>query len=352
MRTLVVGAGLSGRAAAALARSQGDDVIIYDQDPAAIGDLAANYATSAGEWSADLLDRVGRVVLSPGVPEHSLQVRDAVVAGIRVISEVELAASVLDAPLVAVTGTNGKSTVTGLLADMLAIDGRKAIAAGNIGTALSAVVTEQWDVVVVEVSSFQLRFIEEFHRRVAVWLNIAPDHLDWHGGFEPYASAKSNIFRNQGPEDALIYDADDAEATSRAAASRSRLVPVSGRRRPDGGGGPVGSKLVLLDGQVALGATSDPAYLVDLAAAGVAAGLLDVSLDAIEKTVVGFSPGPHRRTLVGTWDGIAWVNDSKATNPHAALAEVGVQTVVVSLADVGHPGAVAHFAPVIEALSP
>ena len=332
MKTLVVGAGMSGRASAALARSLGDDVTIYDRDPSSIGGLAAAYPTAAGEWSADLLDRIDRVVVSPGVPEHSLEVRDAVVAGLQVISEVELAASVLDATLVAVTGTNGKSTVTRLITDMLQADGRKAVAAGNIGTALSSVVVEPWDVVVAEVSSFQLRFVERFHPRVAVLLNIAPDHLDWHGDFERYAAAKANIFRNQNAEDALVYDIDDAEARSRVAAAKSRLVPVSGHRLPEGGGGPVGDRLVLPAGEVRLGTISDPAYVVDLAAAGVAAGLLDVSLGTVEKTVMGFSPGPHRRTLVGTWDGVAWVNDSKATNPHAALASIQAYPSVVLIA--------------------
>ena len=332
MRTLIIGAGVSGRAAAALARSQGDEVTVYDKDPGAIGDLAAAYATAAGDWSAELLDGVDLVVLSPGVPEHSLEVRDAIVAGIRVISEIELAASVVDSPLVAVTGTNGKSTVTGLIVEMLQADGRRAIGAGNIGTALSSVVVEPWDVVVAEVSSFQLRFIEEFHPRVAVLLNIAPDHLDWHGGFESYAAAKANIFRNQSPDDLLIYDIDNAEASARAAAAKSRLVPVSGRGRPRGGGGPVGDRLVLPVGEVALGAVTDPAYVVDLAAAGVAAGELEVSREAIAKTVMDFSPGPHRRTLVGVWEGISWVNDSKATNPHAALASIEAYPSVVLIA--------------------
>lgn len=332
MRTLVIGAGLSGRAAAALARSLDDEVMIYDRDPDAVADLASLYATATGGWSAELLDRIDRVVLSPGIPEHSFEVRDSVVAGIQVISEIELAASALDTTLVAVTGTNGKSTVTGLIADMLQADGRKAIAAGNIGTALSSVVTDPWDVVVAEASSFQLRFIEEFHPQVAVLLNIAPDHLDWHGGFDSYAAAKANIFRNQGPEDALIYDIDDGEASGRAVESRSRLVPVSGRWHPDGGGGPADGRLLIPVGEVALGGVSDPAYVVDLAAAATAAGLLDVSLASIEKAVLAFDPGPHRRTLVGTWDGIAWVNDSKATNPHAALASVNAYPSVVLIA--------------------
>lgn len=332
MKTLIIGAGISGRAAAALATSRNDEVLIYDRDPEAVRDLAAVYATATGEWTSDLLDRIDRVVLSPGVPEHSFEVRDALVAGTRVISEVELAASMLEATLVAVTGTNGKSTVTALITEMLQADGRKAVAAGNIGTALSSVVAEPWDVVVAEVSSFQLSFIDKFHPRVAVLLNIAPDHLDWHGGFEAYAAAKANIFRNQGPDDALIYDVDDPEASSRVAASTARLIPISGRRRPEGGAGPSAGRLVLPEGDVAIGEVSDPAYLADLAGAAAAAGVLEVSLEAVEKIVVGFRPGPHRRVLVGTWNEVAWVNDSKATNPHAALASIAAFPSVVLIA--------------------
>ncbi len=332
MRTLIIGAGISGRAAASLARTLGDEVTIFDRDPDAIGELAAVYATASGTWSPDLLDRVDRVVLSPGVPEHATEVRDAIEAGAQVISEIELAASSLDATLVAVTGTNGKSTVTGLIAEMLEADGRKVVAAGNIGTALSTVAVEPWDVVVAEVSSFQLRFIDKFHPAVAVLLNIAPDHLDWHGGFEPYAAAKMRVFENQTAEDFLVYDADDPEASSRAAAAASQLMPVSGHRFPPGGGGPDDGRLVLPSGEVSLGSVTDPAYVLDLAAAGTAAGLLDVSRDAIEKVVVGFTPGPHRRTLVGMWDGVAWVNDSKATNPHAALASIEAFPSVVLIA--------------------
>lgn len=205
MRTLVIGAGISGRAAARLARTIGDELTVFDRQAALVADLAGRFPTAAGDWSGDLLDRVDRLVVSPGVPEHAPEIRDALAIGIPVISEIELAASVSQAPVVAVTGTNGKTTVTGLIADMLIAAGQKAVATGNIGTAFSDVATETWDVVVVEVSSFQLRFVDRFHPRVAVLLNIAEDHLDWHGTLAAYAAAKSNIFRNQDTGDVLIY---------------------------------------------------------------------------------------------------------------------------------------------------
>ncbi|NNF89459.1 MAG: UDP-N-acetylmuramoyl-L-alanine--D-glutamate ligase, partial [Acidimicrobiia bacterium] len=157
MRTLVVGAGVSGRAAAGLARDLGDDVMVFDRLPEAVAPLALEYPTASGEWTGDLLDRVDRLVVSPGVPEHAPEIRDALVAGVPVISEIELASSIVTAPIVAVTGTNGKTTVTGLITDMLLAGGRSAVAIGNIGTAFSSVAQDEWDVVVVEVSSFQLR---------------------------------------------------------------------------------------------------------------------------------------------------------------------------------------------------
>ncbi|MGI9649090.1 MAG: UDP-N-acetylmuramoyl-L-alanine--D-glutamate ligase [Acidimicrobiia bacterium] len=332
MRTLVVGAGVSGRAASALAESLGDDVMIFDRNPEAVADLALQYPTAAGEWSSELLARVDRVVVSPGVPQHAPEVRDAQAQGIPVISEVELAASVAGAPIVAVTGTNGKTTVTALIAEMLVASGRKAVATGNIGTAFSEVALGNWEVFVVEVSSFQLRFTERFHPRVAVLLNIAEDHLDWHGTLQDYSAAKSMIFRNQDSSDLLIYDIDDPGATAAVAGAPSQLIPVSGVRLPTGGAGPDGGRLITPDGAVPLAEVQDPSFIVDLAAASVAAAWFETGLDPLAEVITAFEPGPHRRTLVGRWGGVDWVDDSKATNPHAALAAVAAYPSVVLIA--------------------
>jgi len=332
VRTLVIGAGVSGRAAARLSTALGDEVMVFDRDPAAIADLAGTYPIASGDWSADLLARADRLVVSPGVPERASEIRDALAQGISVISEVELAASVVEAPLVAVTGTNGKTTVTALIADMFTAAGRKSVATGNIGTAFADVATEPWDVVVVEVSSFQLRFVDRFHPRVAVLLNIAEDHLDWHGTLQAYAAAKANIFRNQDGGDLLIYDIDDPGACLAVARAPSRLMAVSGTGVPDGGAGPEDGRLRVPGGSVPLDGVRDASFIVDLAAAAAAARELEVGLDAIASVVSGFHPGPHRRTTVGEWGGVSWVDDSKATNPHAALAATAAYPSVVLIA--------------------
>ncbi|NNF11222.1 MAG: UDP-N-acetylmuramoyl-L-alanine--D-glutamate ligase [Acidimicrobiia bacterium] len=333
MRTLVIGAGVSGLAAAGLAGDLGDEVLIFDRRPDAVAPVAIAYPTASGEWTADLLDRVDRVVVSPGVPEHAPEVRDALVAGIPIISEIELASTVAAAPIVAVTGTNGKTTVTRVLADMISAGGRRAVATGNIGTAFSTVAREEWDVFVTEVSSFQLRFIDRFHPRIAVLLNIAEDHLDWHGTLDAYIAAKANIFRNQDAGDVLIYGQDSDLAVSAIAEAAAELVPVSGFRVPAGGAGPDGSGAIITrHGPIPLGEWRDPAFVLDLAAAASAALELGTDLEAVAGVVSAFTPGPHRRTVVGTWDGITWVDDSKATNPHAARAAVDAFASVVLIA--------------------
>lgn len=332
MRTLVVGAGVSGRAAAALASGLGDEVMVFDRKAEAVADLASSYPTATGDWSSELLDRADRVVASPGVPEHAPEVRDALMAGVPVISEVELAASIAEAPIVAVTGTNGKTTVTGLITAMLGAAGKKAVATGNIGTAFAEVAGGPWDVFVVEVSSFQLRFTERFHPRVAVLLNIAEDHLDWHGTLRAYSAAKSMIFQNQDANDLLIYDIDDPGASAAVAGASSKLLPVSGTRRPDGGSGPDGDRLVTSGGSLPLGKMLDPSFIVDVAAAAAAADWFGASLDSLAGVISAFEPGPHRRTRVGSWNGVDWIDDSKATNPHAALAAVAAYPSVVLIA--------------------
>jgi UDP-N-acetylmuramoylalanine--D-glutamate ligase len=232
-----------------------------------------------------------------------------------------------------VTATNGKTTITGLAADMLNASGIKTAPVGNIGDPLCDAVGGSWEALVIEASSFQLRFIDTFHPRAAVLLNVAPDHLDWHGSFAAYRDAKAQIHRNQVAGDVLVFDEDDEGAVLAVAAAKSTLLPVSGVRRTDGGG-PDGDRLWLgaVDVPLADLSTSDPAFLADLAAAGVIAAHLGASADAIASVATAFRPGRHRREIVGTWDGVEWVNDSKATNPHAALAAVRAYPSVILIA--------------------
>jgi UDP-N-acetylmuramoylalanine--D-glutamate ligase len=195
-------------------------------------------------------------------------------------------------------------------------------------------VGSDWDALVVEASSFQLRFIETFHPRAAVLLNVAPDHLDWHGSFEAYMAAKSRIFENQSPGDLLVFDADDAGARKAVLGARSHLMEVSGSRRPVGGAGPEGGRLWL--GELAVDleelAVSDPAFLVDAAAAGMAALEVGGTPEGVAGALRRFRPGRHRREVVGTWNGVTWIDDSKATNPHAAIAAIRAYPSVILVA--------------------
>ena len=185
--------------------------------------------------------------------------------------------------------------------------------------------------IVIEASSFQLRFIEDFHPAAAAILNIAPDHLDWHRGMDEYVASKQRIFENQTEDDILVYDADDAGASAAVVPARARCVPVSGRRVPDGGYGPDGEELVTASGRIPR-PDLDQAYTMDLVAAATIADHLGATRDGIAATAATFQPGMHRRPVVGKWDGVTWVNDSKATNPHAAIAAAAAFQSVVLIA--------------------
>jgi len=334
MKVLVVGAAVSGRAALRLLEEQGDEVVVYDADPSALAGLGEGRRVHGGRWDPGLLDGVELVVTSPGVPEQAPPLRAALEAGLTVWGELELASRHLDVPLLAVTATNGKTTITQMAVAMLRASGRRAAAVGNIGVPLTDAVGGDWEVLVVEASSFQLRFTAAFHPRVAVLLNVAPDHLDWHGDFDSYLAAKARLHRNQGPEDLLVYDVGDAGACRAVAGARARLLPVSGHRRPEGGSGPDGGRLWLGEVPVAVGAeaAADPIFLVDAAAAGSAVLELGATPEGVAEALAAFRPPHHRREVVGRWEGVTWVDDSKATNPHAAVAAIRAYRPVVLIA--------------------
>jgi UDP-N-acetylmuramoylalanine--D-glutamate ligase len=165
----------------------------------------------------------------------------------------------------------------------------------------------------------------------AAILNIAPDHLDWHSDMDEYIAAKRRIFENQESQDILVYDADDEGASAAVAGARSRLVAVSGKALPGGGSGVDGEEL-LIAGVRYPRPEMDRAYTMDLVAAGELAAHLGATPDGIGETIAAFTPGEHRRTVVGTWDEVTWVNDSKATNPHAAVASIDAFPSVVLIA--------------------
>lgn len=332
-RLLVLGAGISGRAAGRLARSRGMSVTLFSENPAPEA-LDEGFSVAGGGWDPVLLTGIDLVVASPGFSERSIPIVESMESGLPVWSEIEFAWRHLTKPVAAVTGTNGKTTVTEAASAMLGASGLDAPATGNIGFPLSDFVDEPADALVVEVSSFQLRFIDSFHPAAAAITNVAVDHLDWHGSEASYRDAKSRIFLNQGEGDLLVFDADDPGATSLAARASCELFPVSGTHLPPGGGGVSGDALVIGEVSVAVEdlVSSDPIHLVDLAIAAALALRMGANPDGVSRAARDFTPGRHRRQTVRTRDGVRWVNDSKATNPHAAIASIRSHDSVVLIA--------------------
>ena len=276
----MLGLARSGKAAKAALESRGTEVVAADR-------------TLGNDTDVGLLDGVDALVKSPGVPGEAPLVVAARARGIPVWSEIELAARLLPNSLVGVTGTNGKTTTTELLGAMLGVR-----TAGNVGTALSQLVgdTEPSDWVVCELSSFQLEDIEELQPRIAILLNLEPDHLDRHGTFERYREAKLRIFENQ--------TADDVAVVPRGFGP----VPGSGRRIE------FSADDVLPAEPLIPGAHNRE----NAAAATAAARAAGVGDDEIAAALTSFPGVPHRLELVAEIGGVRYVNDSKATNTAAA----------------------------------
>ena len=332
---LVVGLAVSGEAVARRLVRDGVRVVAVDDRPddavrkrAASLDIELVEAPSATTL-AELARGAELVVVSPGVPAHHavFALRDQA----HVVSEVELAASWARAPLVAVTGTNGKTTVTTLVSAMLADSGVRGIVAGNIGVPLADAVDGEADVLVVEVSSFQLAFTEHFRPRVSVWLNVAENHLDWHPTVEHYVESKSRIWANQGDGDLAVANAEDPDVMAAAA---SAPIPVITFGLVHGSYHVQGRSLVTPRGERIVGRDELPrAFPHDLAnalAACAAALGAGATVDGCASALRRFPGLPHRLELVGESGGVRYIDDSKATTPAAVRSALsGLDSVVL-----------------------
>jgi UDP-N-acetylmuramoylalanine--D-glutamate ligase len=329
MKTLVIGAGKSGVAAANFLAVRGEDVLLTDSNPTPYlpYPLHGTVTRSFGEQDESLLEGVGMIVLSPGVPQTIPLLQHASVLPIPVIAEVELAYRYIPkgSTIIAVTGSNGKSTTTALIGEILKIDGRQPIVAGNIGAPLTASIdTERPRTYVLELSSFQLESVDTFHAQVALLLNITPDHMDRYATFNAYAAAKYRIFRNQEPHDVAIVNAADRRGAPRDAKGRvwrfsaAKTIDVDGAfvdgddlvLRRDGAERRIPRTSLKLEGT----ANVENALAAWLAARAV--GVDDMSVQIAFGT---FSGLPHRMVLVRELDGVRWINDSKGTNVDATL---------------------------------
>ena len=318
MRLLVLGAGISGLAVARNALARGFQVVCYDANDVGLPEGLSGVVMVTGQWRDSYLDDTDLVVASPGFPPSSPPLRAAVAAGRTIMSEAQYGLDQLHGAVVGVTGTNGKSTVTDVTARMLVASGIDAIAAGNIGRSLTEIVALDPDVVVAELSSFQLHLMD-VSPKAATILNIAPDHLDWHGSHEAYVAAKASIADHMGADDLFVANADDPVVTDIAAGVQARVVMVSGLGLPERGNGVDGDDLIV--GGVRYRApTDDASYRFDLVVAATLASHLGAHPDAMASVIADFTPGEHRRNTVAIVDGVRWINDSKGTNPHAAVA--------------------------------
>jgi len=338
-RVLVVGLGKSGLSAAMFLRAQGARVTVSDSRSAVAlakeipALLEAGIMVESGGHGLLTFRRQDLIVVSPGVPMDTPEVKQVVAFGLTVIGELELASRYLLGQMVAITGSNGKTTTTTLVGKILSDAGVPTQVGGNIGLPVIELVAKSTPetVNVLEVSSFQLETIEEFHPRIAVILNITPDHLDRHGSFEKYVAAKERIFERQGAGDALVLNGDDRVTQMSAARAKSEVFWFSGTKVVRRGAFVRDGVIVWVEKE---GGVTEPIMPVsevhlkgahnieNVLAAVCAARLAKVSAESIRASVATFTAVEHRLELVRKLNGVEFYNDSKATNVDATMKAV------------------------------
>jgi UDP-N-acetylmuramoylalanine--D-glutamate ligase len=355
-RIVVVGAGVAGLAAARVLAGEGADVLLTEErGEEQIHGLeslrALGVTVRAGGHSPAHLDGATAVVASPGVPERADVLRWAADRGVRVWSELDVGAHLCRVPYAAITGTNGKSTTTEMVASMMRAAGLDAVACGNIGHPFSVAAGEGRDALSVEASSFQLRFHHALYPRVSALLNLAPDHIDWHGSFEEYAAAKARILELQDGDDVHVGNAEDPVAARVSHNARCRLVWFRGSPPRDGEVGVVRGEVVSrLGPEARLGrpALDSAGFLADAAAAAAVALSFGLDADSVREGLRRTLPLAHRGEEVARAAGVRFLDDSKATNVHAALNALAGRTRVVLVA--GGLAKGADLTPLLEGL--
>jgi len=340
---MVIGWGVTGRALATFLAARGARVVVAEQrmDSEGTEQLPPAIVIHRGPEQAHWLDGVELVVPSPGVPRTNRLLEEATRRGRLIASEIELAARLLPEVTVAITGTNGKSTVTTLVGEIFTAAGRQPFVGGNLGTPLIAAVDGSWNSTVVEVSSFQLEWVDDLRPRVGVYLNLSADHLDRYRDLQEYGATKARLFARQRADDWAVLNRDDPAVWALAPSLRARVLGV-GLQPPARGYGlwPVSGGIEYgLDenrhGVLRFDAARWPGRHQLFNAMAAAGAALAAGIDAapIERALAAFRGLPHRLELVLEKGGVKFVDDSKATNVGAvveALAALAPPLIVLA----------------------
>lgn len=364
-RILVVGLGKSGISSSLFLAGKGADIVLADikeekdLEREALDRLKeAGIRLELGPHQGETFMNSDLIVVSPGVPLETDVLRAAREKGIPVIGEMELASRFFDTPIIAVTGTNGKTTAVSLLGEMIGRSGRKVFVGGNIGTPAIdyAAGKQDCDYAVLEVSSFQLDTIEAFRPRIALLLNITPDHLERYAGFDAYVRSKLRIFENQGKGDYAILNDDDEVLSAVEMLDRQTLLRYGmkrdiGKRHAYMEGrrliaGLSGEKEASFDTRgFLLPGTHNIENLMGVVLAALAAG---VDQETIQACILGFRGLPHRIEPVGDVRGVMFYDDSKATNVDAALRSIkSFDRPIILIAGGRHKGG--EYRPMVDA---
>jgi UDP-N-acetylmuramoylalanine--D-glutamate ligase len=335
---VVVGLARSGMAVARFLKEKGAHVTLTDK---ATEEILGIFATEArqlgvalelGCHHASTFQTADMIVISPGVPHTIAPLEEARAKGIQVIGEVELASRFIDIPIIAVSGTNGKTTTTELLGNMLAASGLKVFVGGNIGNPLIEIAdrSADLDVIVAEISSFQLDTIDTFRPHVAVMLNISADHLDRYPNIDAYAASKRRLFKNQADTDFAVCNGNDPLVQQQCKEIKSTVMnfysqPPENLRSLNGA--TINPRQVAIrvpelgTGQIDLEQTHliGPHNHENIAAASLAALVAGATFEGMQKALDAFQVLPHRLEPVGTINDVNFVNDSKATNVDAVM---------------------------------
>ncbi len=327
-KILVVGLGKTGKDTVNFLLGKGGQVRVSDSSPIEKIDGEARLLESrgvkveAGMHTDETFLWAETIVLSPGVPFNIRQVQMAMAQGIEVISEVELAWRFIETPIIAITGSNGKTTTSTLIARILERNGQKVFLGANIGTPLIRIAedSDKFDILVLELSSFQLQGTKSFRPEIAIILNISPNHLDHHESFDEYVESKMKIYSNQTEDDWFIYNDDDELINKYLPKVRSRKVPFGKQSKQDGvtyNGSEIAFRDHLYDvkGIKLIGSHN----VENIMAAIAGTVILGCDPALIQEEITNFEPLPHRNEFVRQIEGAKFYNDSKSTSPAATL---------------------------------